>query len=106
MGLSFLSKQVHRHVRIHAKAGTLARFVNGRQSHTEEDFCWPGRKGIATWTHIQYVAVDYTMKQTPSSLTFKSSSRDKVELGSLSSQGLIYSCNLLKDSQMRTTERP
>lgn len=50
MGLGFLSKQVHRHVRIHAKAGTLARFVNGRQSHTEEDFCWPGRKGIATRT--------------------------------------------------------
>lgn len=54
----------------------------------------------------QSVAVNYTMKQRRSSLTFKSSSRDKVELGSLSSHGLIYSCSLLKDSQMRTTERP
>lgn len=38
--------------------------------------------------------------------TFKSSSRVNVELGSMSSPGLMYSCSLLNDSQTRTTERP
>ena len=39
MGLRFLSKQVHRQVRVHAKEGTLPRFVN---LTPEEDLRWRG----------------------------------------------------------------